>query len=248
MAATNKLALVTGASRGIGRQVALDLAAAGCDIAFCYAANDAAAEETKREIESRERRCFAARCDVKDHAAVGAFIAAAKDALGGPFRILVNNAGIIRDNPLAMMKPEQWDEVIRTNLDSVFHFSRHLAFDFIKAKQGRIITISSVSGVYGNPTQTNYSAAKAAMIGFSKALAKEVGPYGINVNVVAPGFIATDMTDGLEPKAKTALLGKIALRRLGTPKDVSSLVGFLASDDAAYITGQVFGVDGGIVI
>ncbi|MEU4789891.1 3-oxoacyl-[acyl-carrier-protein] reductase [Micromonospora tulbaghiae] len=242
-----RTALVTGGSRGIGRAVALRLAEDGYDVAFCYRAGGDAAAETADGIKQRGVRCFHAACDVADPDAVSEFVAAAEAELG-PVRTLVNSAGIIRDSPLVLMPFDDWQAVLDTNLTGTFNFCRSVAFGFMKRKLGTVVNVSSVAGVYGNAAQANYSASKGGINSLSRAMAKELGPYGIRVNVVAPGFIETDMTAGLTEKARAKATGMIPLRRLGQPADVADLVSFLASDRAAYITGQVLQVDGGIVL
>jgi 3-oxoacyl-[acyl-carrier protein] reductase len=240
-------ALVTGGSRGIGRAIAVQLARDGHDVCFCYQRAGECAEAVAAEIRALGCRAFHRACDVADGTEVEAFIRDAEQACG-PVTTLVNNAGIVRDNPLVLMEPASWAAVIDTNLTGTFNMCRRVVFGLLKRRQGTIVNISWVAGVYGNATQTNYSASKAGIIGFSKALAKEVAPYNIRVNVVAPGFIATDMTASLDSKLREKSLNAIPLRRFGTAQDVAELVSFLASSRAGYITGQVLQVDGGILL
>ena len=240
-----RVALVSGGSRGIGRATALRLAAAGYDVSFGYRSNEDAANELEKEIGEHGVRALAVRADVGSPAEVKAWVARTQDELG-PIDLAVTAAGITRDTALAMMTDEQWHDVIDTNLDGVFHVNRAVVFEMMKRKSGAIVNISSVAGVYGNATQTNYSASKAGIIGFSKALAKEVGRYGVRVNVVAPGFIETDMTSGLTDKVRERALQTIPLRRIGEADEVADLVAYLA--DARYVTGAVVQIDGGITL
>lgn len=242
-----EIALVTGASRGIGRACALQLAKDGFDIAFCYRSASDAAESLKKEIEALDRRVVAFACDVSDYEAVQKMLEEIDEKLGD-LSVIVNNAGIVKDNPMVMLPKEDWEAVLSTNLDSVFNVCRGAVFRFMKQKRGCIINMSSVAGVYGNPAQTNYAASKAGIIGLSKSLAKEVGAYGIRVNVVAPGFIKTDMTVDLPQKVVDRVMPNIPLKRLGESQEVAELVSFLASDRAQYITAQVIHVDGGVMI
>ncbi len=242
-----EVALVTGASRGIGRAIALQLAADGFAVAVNYASSAAKADEVVAEIAAAGGSAVAVQADVSDEDAVSAMFDTIGEQLG-PVTVLVNNAGITDDGLLLRMSPEQWDTVISTNLRSVFLCTKAALRGMIRAKQGRIINISSVSGVYGNAGQGNYSASKAGIIGFTKSTAKEVGSRGITVNAVAPGFIATDMTDALGEAVVGAASEQISLGRLGTPQEVASVVGYLASDGASYITGQTIVIDGGLAL
>lgn len=242
-----KVALVSGGSRGIGRAIALRLARDGYHIGFCYRSDEQAAKQLDMEISELGSRALAVQADVSDRDSVRAFVAAAEDALG-PIDVAVTSAGITRDNPLLLMQDEDWDQVVDTNLNGVYHVCRAVIFEMMKRKAGSIVNVSSVAGVYGNATQTNYAASKAGIIGFSRSLAKEVGPYGIRANVVAPGFIETDMTAGLSEKTRKRALESIPLRRLGRAEEVADLVSFLVSEQSAYITGAVFQIDGGIIL
>lgn len=244
---TDKVALVTGASRGIGRAIAERLADDGCAVAVNYASRSEAAEDVVESIRSRGGTAIAVRADVADATAVAEMFEVVGRELG-PVAILVNNAGVTDDGLVLRMGPEQWDRVIATNLTSVFLCTRAALRTMVRARAGRIITISSVSGVSGNPGQANYAASKAGVIGFTKSVAKEVGSRGITANVVAPGFIATDMTEALGDDVAERAVDQISLGRMGRPEEVASLVGYLASDDASYITGQVVVIDGGLAL
>ena len=242
-----KTALVTGASRGIGRAIALCLAAEGARVAINYAGNVKAAEEVKAAIEAAGGTAILCQADIADSAAVEAMVANVVKEFG-TIDILVNNAGITRDTLLMRMKDEDFAKVLDTNLKGVFYCTKAVSKLMMKKRSGRIVNMASVVGLVGNAGQTNYAAAKAGVIGFSKSAAKELASRGITVNVVAPGFIGTDMTAGLPESVKEKMLTDIPLGRMGEPEDVASAVLFLASDQASYITGQVVHVDGGMVM
>jgi 3-oxoacyl-[acyl-carrier protein] reductase len=241
----SRVALVTGASRGIGRAIAERLAADGHHVAVNYAHNAEAADEVVGKIIAAGGRAFAVPGNVAIAEEVTEMFGAVA-AEAGPVEVLVNNAGITRDDLLLRMTTDEWDEVIATNLTSNFLCTKAALRGMVRARWGRIISVGSVSGIYGNPGQTNYAATKAGIIGFAKSLAKEVGSRNITVNVVAPGFIVTDLTAELGDDAAVAIRERIALGRLGRPEEIASAVGYLASDDASYITAQTIVVDGGM--
>ncbi|GLZ29097.1 3-oxoacyl-[acyl-carrier-protein] reductase [Lentzea sp. NBRC 105346] len=240
----DRVALVSGGSRGIGRACVRKLALDGFDVTFSYRSDAEAASSLEKELAELGVRASAVRVDVADHAAVTEWVQRTEKEFG-PIRTAVTSAGITADAPLVTMAHEKWNDVLRTNLDGVFHVCKAVAFPMMKRKSGSITAISSVSGVYGNAGQTNYSAAKAGIIGFIKALAKEFGRAGVRANVVAPGLIETAMTDVLPDQARKKMLDQIALRRMGTADEVADLVAFLGSDRAAYITGSVVEIHGG---
>lgn len=246
MLLAGKIAIVTGASRGIGRAIAEELAAEGATVVVNYQASAVAAEEVVAGITARGGQALAVQADVSDLAAADRLVKATIDTYGH-VDIIVNNAGTTRDTLLLSMKEEQWDIVLTTNLKSVFNVCKAAARPMIRRKQGgRIINISSVSGITGQPGQTNYAASKAGVIGFSKSLAKELGSRDITVNVVAPGFVPTDLTSDLPEDLIKRTIEFIPLGRWGKPQEIAHVVVFLASDKAAYITGEVIRVDGGI--
>jgi 3-oxoacyl-[acyl-carrier protein] reductase len=243
----SRVALVTGASRGIGRAIAVHLAARDHAVAVNYARNADAADAVVAAIRSSGGTAMPIAADVGDADAVASMFSAVEDELGR-VEVLVNNAGITRDDLMLRMSVEAWDEVIATNLRSVFLCSKAAMRGMLRSRWGRVISLSSVSGIAGNPGQANYAASKAAIIGFSRSLAKEVGSRGITVNVVAPGFIETDMTAELGAEAASAAAESISLGRLGRPEEIASAVGYLASEEASYITGQTIVVDGGLAL
>ena len=243
----SRVALVTGGSRGIGRAVAELLGTQGHRVAVNYTANEVAADAAVEAIAAAGGSAIAVQADVGDPDSVTAMFAMVGESLGS-VEILVNNAGITRDALVLRMGVEAWDEVIETNLRSVYLVSKTALRGMLRARWGRIVSISSVSGIAGNPGQANYAASKAGIIGFTKSVAREVGSRGITVNAVAPGFIETDMTDALGNEVTMAASERIALGRLGQPEEVAAAVGYLASDDASYVTGHTLVVDGGIAL
>ncbi len=244
---TGKVALVTGAGRGIGRGIALKLAEYGADVIVNYNGSEEKAKEVVCEIEKMGRKAIAVQCTVADYEACGKMI---DDMIKefGHIDILVNNAGITRDNLVVKMTETDFDEVIQTNLKGTFNTIKHMYRPFIKQRSGRIINLSSVSGILGNAGQANYAASKAGVIGLTKSVARELASRNITVNAVAPGYIDTDMTQAMTDSAREAVLSQIPLKRAGTPEDIAETVAFLASDKAGYITGQVLSVDGGMAI
>ena len=244
MSLANEVALVSGASRGIGRAIAIELGRAGATV-IGTATSSAGAENISGYLAEAGVQGQGMLLDVTDPVSVEQVMEAVQKQFGAP-GILVNNAGITRDNLLMRMKDEEWDEIIDTNLTSVFRLSKACLRGMMKARKGRIISIASVVGATGNPGQANYAAAKAGILGFTKALAREVASRGVTVNAVAPGFIDTDMTRGLPEEQKQGLLQQIPLQRLGQAEEIAAAVAFLASPQAAYITGHTLHVNGGM--
>jgi len=242
-----KIALVTGASRGIGRQIALTLGAKGAAVIVNYNGSAAKAEDVVNEIKAAGGKAEAVQCNVAEFESCGSMLAEVVEKYGR-LDILVNNAGITRDNLLMKMSEEDFDAVIKTNLKGVFNCIKHISRQMLKQRAGRIINISSVSGVLGNAGQANYCAAKAGVIGLTKSAARELASRGITVNAVAPGFIVTDMTDVLSDSVKASIIEQIPMKKLGETADIAEAVAFLASDEAKYITGQVLSIDGGMAM
>ncbi|WP_044895563.1 3-oxoacyl-[acyl-carrier-protein] reductase [Bacillus alveayuensis] len=244
---SGKVALVTGASRGIGRAIALDLAKHGANVVVNYAGNEAMANEVVEQIKALGRDAFAIKADVSDYEEVAEMIQEVLNRYN-QLDILVNNAGITKDNLLMRMKEAEWDDVMNINLKGVFHCTKAVTRQMMKQRSGRIINVASIVGVCGNAGQANYVAAKAGVIGLTKTTAKELASRNITVNAVAPGFITTDMTDQLTDAVKEEMLKQIPLNRFGRPKDVANVVTFLASEKSQYITGQTIHIDGGMVM
>lgn len=244
---TGRTALVTGAGRGIGREIALTLARDGVDIAVNYNSSESAARETAEQIEAMGRKAVLLPCDVADFKASGEMVQRAVESLGR-LDILINNAGITRDNLLLRMTEKEFDAVLDTNLKGCFHLIRHVAKVMLKQRYGRIVNLSSISGVLGNAGQANYSASKAGIIGLTKSAARELASRNITVNAIAPGFIDTEMTKDLSDSVKESILAQIPMRRFGSTKDIAEAAKFLVSDYAAYITGQVIQINGGMAM
>lgn len=244
---SGKVALVTGGSRGIGKAIALELSKFGANIAISYLNNEEKAKEVVKEIKKNNVKAIAIKADISKEDEVIHMVKTIESELGS-LDILVNNAGITKDNLIIRMKTKDWDDVINTNLKGTFLCTKLVVRGMIKRKYGKIINIASIVGITGNIGQGNYSASKAGVIGFTKAMAKELASRGINVNAIAPGFIETDMTENLKDDIKDSLVKNIPMGRIGKPKDIANIVVFLASEKADYITGQVINVDGGMVM
>jgi 3-oxoacyl-[acyl-carrier protein] reductase len=247
MGLTGKCAVVTGASRGIGRAIALELASLGARVVVNYSGSVDKAQQVVEEIQANGGEAIAVQANVANGESVQQLMQTAIETYGS-IDILVNNAGITRDNLLMRMKDDEWDDVLNTNLKGVFLCTKAVTRQMMKQRAGRIINISSIVGVVGNPGQANYVAAKAGVIGLTKTTAQELASRNILVNAIAPGFITTEMTDGLPEELKEAMLKQIPLAKLGQPEDIAKAVAFFASDSANYITGQTLQVDGGMVM
>ncbi len=243
----SKVAVITGATRGIGKAIALNLAKQGYDIAINYRSENDDLETIKKEINEIGRRIFTYKCDVSDFENSENFVKGVIEEFG-EIDVLVNNAGITKDGLLMRMKKEDFESVVDVNLVGTFNITRNVIPYMIKAKKGKIVNISSVVGISGNAGQTNYSASKAGIIGFTKSLAKEVASRNITVNAIAPGFIQTQMTDVLKDEVKEEILKQIPLKRFGKAEDVANVVKFLVSEESSYITGQVINIDGGMLM
>lgn len=247
MSLKNKVAIVTGGTRGIGKEIALTLSKEGVNIAITYNSNDEKAKEVVEEIKKENVNAISVKVNVADSEEVSNMVKTVEKELGTT-DILVNNAGITKDNLLIRMKEEDWDDVLDINLKGVFLCTKAIARSMMRKRYGKIINISSVVGINGNAGQGNYSASKAGIIGFTKSMANELSSRGIRVNAIAPGFIQTDMTDALKEDVRQMMLDNIPLGNFGSPKDIANLVVFLASENSDYITGEVIKVDGGMAM
>jgi len=245
MALTDQVAVVTGGSRGIGRAIVQGLAAEGAKVAFIYRGSEQAAQALAQEMQQAGRSVLPLQCDVANAEDAQKCVEQVEKALG-PIRILVNNVVIIKDDWFVRMEPADWDAVLKTNLGGTYNFCRAVAFNMMRARQGRIINISSVAAEHTNPGQTNYAASKGAINAFTRALAVELASRGVTVNAIAPGFIETDMSEAVRNKAGDLIKKMVPMKRLGKPEDIARVAVFLAGPEASYITGQVITVDGGL--
>jgi len=242
-----KVAIVTGGSRGIGKAIVREFVKEGAKIAFNFVKSEEKALDLKKEIEEKGGEAMTFRQDVKDYSAIKVMVEGVRSHYGR-LDIIVNNAGILRDKALMLMEEQDWEDVIATNLSGAFNLIRAAIVTFMKQKSGNIINLTSVAGLKGMPRQVNYSASKAGIIGLTKSLAKEVGPYSVRVNAIAPGYIDTDMIQGIKEEYRKELLKRIPLSRFGKAEEVAKVAAFLASDKARYITGQVLTIDGGLAM
>lgn len=242
-----KTALISGGSRGIGESIVYEFANEGAKVAFTYSSSEERAKKIKNNIVSVGGKCLTYKCDIRDRDSIKDVVDKVKASFG-TIDIVINNAGIIRDKALMMMEDKDWRDVVDINLTGVYNFTRAVIVTLLKQKSGNIINISSVAGIVGIPGQTNYSASKAGIIGFTKALAKEVGPYGVRVNAIAPGYTETDMIDGLNEDFREKAKKMIPLGRFGEATEIAKIAAFLASDKSGYITGQIISVDGGLTM
>ncbi|GLY32469.1 3-oxoacyl-ACP reductase FabG [Kineosporia sp. NBRC 101731] len=240
---TRPIALVSGGNRGIGRATVLRLVSDGYDVAFCYRRDADSARSLEKEVAEAGAQAIGRQVDVTDPAAVNEWVAAVEKEIG-PIQVAVTSAGIIKDAPTILMKDEDWHSVIDINLSGTFNVCRAAAFPMVRRRSGSIVNISSVVGIHGNVAQSNYAASKAGIFGFTKALSKEVGRFGVRVNAIAPGFIQTDMVSGLTEARKNSALERLSLQRFGVAEDVAHAVGYLV--EAGYVTGSVLVVDGGL--
>jgi len=247
MPLSGKTAIVTGGARGIGKAIVQAFAQEGANVAFNFLKSEDKALSLKKEIEAKGGKVLTFRQDVKDYDAIKVMVEGVKSHFGR-LDIIVNNAGILRDKALMLMEEQDWEDVITTNLSGAFNVIRAAIVTFMKQKSGNIINITSVAGIKGMPRQVNYSASKAGIIGLTKALAREVGPYNVRVNALAPGYVDTDMVQGIKEERKAEILKRIPLQRFGKAEEVAKAAIFLASDKAKYITGQVITIDGGLAM
>lgn len=243
MILSNKTALITGASRGIGRAIALLFASEGCDVAFTYFRSEQAARSLQAEIEAKGVRCISIQADASDFELAHQVVERVVKEWG-KLDILINNAGVSRDALVIRMREQQWDEVINTNLKSVFNYAHAASLVMVRQRKGSIVSMASIVGLYGNPGQANYAASKAGIIALTKSLAKELGSRNVRVNAIAPGYIETEMTACLSPERRTSIIDQIPMGRAGKPEEVAQTALFLASDLSSYISGQVIAVDG----